>query len=202
MPRARTSPAAGTCTPRRGVPGTRPRMGRGGDGRLPRPRRRPPALRRAGSERGVKGWGRGPRGPEFRRLSVSPPPARPPPRPAPRVFTRRLSLPQPGRANHNIHLSIAGPVPGGPARCQGRLRGTGAGGAQLLGKGHPLALAPPKTPFGKRAQVGLGVGGIRGSPARGGRECGAESKGGPPFSAPPPPPYKSGEQRSRWGRRL
>lgn len=69
--------------------------------------------------------------------SVSGPPASTPP-PHPRVFTRRLSLPQPARANqHNIHLSIAGSVPGGPALCQWRLRGTGAGGAKLRGKGHP-----------------------------------------------------------------
>ena len=54
----------------------------------------------------------------------------PPSPPSTRMFTRRLLPPQPRRANqHNIHLSIVGWVPGGPAPCQGKLWGTGAGRA-------------------------------------------------------------------------
>lgn len=59
--------------------------------------------------------------------------------PRPIIFTRCLSLPQPGRANqHNIHLSIAGSMPGRPAHSQRSLRGTREGRARAHRKGCSL----------------------------------------------------------------
>lgn len=107
-----------------------------------------------------QGWGSSSQSPAFQPVGLwtpstlrAAPPAPPPPRShaASRCRSRRAN-------QHNIHLSIVGWLPGGPAPCPWRLRGTGRAEHSCGGGGIPSPGSTQGT-VQKDGPVGLGEGG-------------------------------------------